>query len=69
VIGSKEVTRVRLEIEFEVLIGELDDLERDSKRVPLSRFIDIWEPEMREAKMMLHLMEVVNESGSKGKVD
>jgi hypothetical protein len=69
VIGSKEVVRVRLEVDFEILIGELDDLERDSKRVSLSRFVDIWEPEMREAKIMLRLMEVLNESGSKGKVD
>lgn len=68
-IGSKEVVRVRLEVDFEILIGELDDLERDSKRVSLSRFVDIWEPEMREAKIMLRLMEVLNESGSKGKVD
>lgn len=58
-IGSKEVTRVRIEIDLDILIGELDDLERDFDRVSISRLVAIWEPEIIESRIMAYLKEEI----------
>lgn len=55
-LALKTTAKIRLEIEFEILIGELRILEDDFKRMTLEEFIRVWEPEMTKRKVMLHLV-------------
>jgi hypothetical protein len=67
-VGTREKVKVRLEIEFEVLAGELSIMEQDTKRMPLSKFIEVWSPEIKDANFMLRLVDIKEKrSGSKNK--
>lgn len=55
-IGTKEVTTVRIELDFKVLIGELPQMERDWKKMPIEQFIKVWAPEMEDKRGMLYLL-------------
>ena len=71
-ISTKETLWVRLEVDFEILAGELRTLEEDTGRMDLSKLVNVWSPETRGARLMLRLTDIKeanSESGDKGKVD
>lgn len=55
-IQIKEVTKVRIELDFKVLIGELPQMEKDWQKMSLGQFIKVWEPEMEDKRGMLYLL-------------
>lgn len=55
-ISAREVTTVRIEIDFKVLIGELPQLERDWRKMSLEQFLNVWEPELIDRRGMLYLL-------------
>jgi hypothetical protein len=63
-ISTKETIRVRLEIEFEILAGELRNLEEDTKRMPLKQLLDAWGPEKTDSRFVLHLIDLEEENES-----
>jgi hypothetical protein len=71
VIGTRETVIVRLEIEFEILAGELKILEEDLNRMSLSKLVEIWGPEEIGSRVMIRLisLEKKNESRNKKKMD
>jgi hypothetical protein len=60
-----------LEIEFEILAGELKILEEDLNRMSLSKLVEIWGPEEIGSRVMIRLisLEKKNESRNKKKMD
>lgn len=70
-IGTRETVIVRLEIEFEILAGELKILEEDLNRMSLSKLVEIWGPEEIGSRVMIRLisLEKKNESRNKKKMD
>jgi hypothetical protein len=57
-VSLKETVRVRLEIDFELLIAELRHLEDDTARMSIEKLVQVWGPEMKEARIMLHLIDL-----------
>ncbi len=58
-IGLREFVTVRLEIDFEVLVGELDRLEQNALDHPLEKLITMWGDQITQANLMalLHRLE------------
>jgi len=63
-IGTKETVTVRLEVEFEVLAGELRTLEEDTQRMTLEKILQVWGPEITNSRFMLRLIDLEEEDGS-----
>lgn len=63
-VGSKEEATARLEIDFRVLVGELRVMEDDIKRMSIRQFIDVWGPELKEARIMLKLIDLRGVTGN-----
>lgn len=57
-ISTREAVTVRLEVDFEVLAGELRIMEEDIKKMPLDQFLQVWGPETDGHRIMLRLIKV-----------
>lgn len=58
-IGLKEVVKVKMEVEFEVIIGELVIMEQNFLDQPLEKFVAMWGDQAIQAKLwaLLHGLE------------
>jgi hypothetical protein len=57
-IASKETLIVRLEIELEILVGELRILEDNTENLTVKKLVEVWAPEMKDARIMLKLKDL-----------
>lgn len=57
-ITRKETARIRLEIEFDVLVGELQIVEQDLLRMTLSEFVEVYGPEKKDARMLIRMTNI-----------
>jgi len=57
-ITRREVAFIRLEVEFEVLLGEMQIVERDLREMPLSQFIEVYGPEKRAARLLIRVADI-----------
>jgi hypothetical protein len=58
-IGLKEVVKVKMEVEFEVIVGELVVMERNFLDQPLEKFVAMWGDQATQARLwaLLHRLE------------
>lgn len=59
-ITRKEKYKVKVEIELEVLAGELQVMEADLQRMPLKQFLEVWGPEKRSGSFWIKVSDVGN---------
>lgn len=59
-IGIRETVIVRLEIEFEVLFGELPRFEQDSVDHDLEKLVVMWGDQITQTRMMVLLRKLEN---------
>lgn len=57
-IARKEKTKIILEIEFDVLFAELPIVENDLLRMTLHQFIQVYGPEMGDARMLIKMTDI-----------
>lgn len=57
-VSSREIVKVRLEVDFELIVGELRVMEDDLERMELEEFVRVWEPEMKDSRIMLKLIDL-----------
>ena len=57
-ITRKELYQVRLEVDFEVIAGELQVMERDLDRMPLYQFLQVYDPERRSARLFVMIEDI-----------
>lgn len=53
----KEMVEGRMEVDFRFLVGELSTFSQDFQRLPVTKFLEIWGPEIKGTRIMLRLME------------
>lgn len=59
-IGIREMVTVRLEIDFEVLVGELGILEQNALDLDLEELIIIWGDQVTQTRLMVLLRKLEN---------
>lgn len=59
-IGIREMVTVRLEVEFEVLVGELGILEQNALDLDLEELIVIWGDQITQTRLMVLLRKLEN---------
>lgn len=63
-IGIKEIVTARLEIEFEVLAGELGILEQNALDQNVEKLIAMWGDQIKQARLMVLLHELKDMSNA-----
>lgn len=59
-IGIREMVTVRLEVEFEVLVGELGILEQNALDLDLEKLVIMWGDQITQTRLMVLLRKLEN---------
>lgn len=61
-IAIRDKLYPRLELEFEMLVGELPSFEKQARELPIEQFLEIWKDYLRGSRILIYMnMEFDNE--------